>query len=298
MVGHQLPDYHRWSRLRLAALRADLDPAGTARRPRSRKRQRAQLRFWTAGGRGTAGSRHTMSRERLQQYLARSGVASRRASEQLIVEGRVRVNGSPVRVLGTSVDAEHDRVEVDRQRVLPPAARTYLALNKPIGVVSTASDPQGRRTVVDLVDSPSRVYPVGRLDNDSEGLMLLTDDGDLAMRLTHPRYGVEKEYRALVRGSIDEFVLEELSRGMMLDRRPTAAARFEVGEQDAVGTWLRVIIHEGRNRQIRRMADAVGLEVVRLARVRIGPLRLGRLSSGAWRSLTAAEVQALRKETA
>ncbi len=237
-----------------------------------------------------------MSRERLQRYLARSGVASRRACEQLIVDGRVRVNGSPVRELGTSVDADSDRVEVDRRPVRPTAVLTYLALNKPIGVVSTASDPEGRRTVVELVDHPSRIFPVGRLDSDSEGLLLLTDDGDLAMRLTHPRYGVEKEYRALVRGSVDSIVLDELSAGLLLDGRPTAPARFEVAERDAVGTWLRVTIHEGRNRQIRRMAEAVGLEVVRLVRVRIGPLRLGRLPTGAWRLLTAAEVDALRKE--
>jgi len=237
-----------------------------------------------------------MSRERLQRYLARSGVASRRACEQLIVDGRVRVNGSPVRELGTSVDADSDRVEVDRRPVRPTAVLTYLALNKPIGVVSTASDPEGRRTVVELVDHPSRIFPVGRLDSDSEGLLLLTDDGDLAMRLTHPRYGVEKEYRALVRGSVDSIVLDELSAGLLLDGRPTAPARFEVAERDAVGTWLRVTIHEGRNRQIRRMTEALGLEVVRLVRVRIGPLRLGRLPTGAWRLLTAAEVDALRKE--
>jgi 23S rRNA pseudouridine2605 synthase len=238
-----------------------------------------------------------MSRERLQRYLARSGVASRRACEQLIVDGRVRVNGTLVRVLGTSVDADSDRVDVDRRPVRPASVLSYFALNKPAGVMSTASDPQGRPTVLDLVDSPNRVYPVGRLDWDSEGLLLLTDDGDLAMRLTHPRYGVEKEYRALVRGPVERPVLDELSRGVELDGRPTARARFEIVERDIAGTWLRVIIHEGRNRQIRRMADAVGLEVVRLVRVRIGPLGLGRLPSGAWRPLTAAEILALRKGT-
>jgi 23S rRNA pseudouridine2605 synthase len=237
-----------------------------------------------------------MTRERLQRYLARSGVASRRACEQLIVDGRVRVNGAPVRELGTQVDADSDRVEVDRRPVRPSAVHTYLALNKPVGVVSTVNDPQGRQTVLDLVDHPSRIYPVGRLDADSEGLLLLTDDGDLAMRLTHPRYGVEKEYRALVRGSIDAATLKTLSTGVLLDGRPTAPARFQVAERDPVGTWLRVTIHEGRNRQIRRMAEAVGLEVVRLVRVRIGPLRLGRLPSGGWRPLSAAEVGELRME--
>ena len=237
-----------------------------------------------------------MSRERLQRYLARSGVASRRACEQLIVAGRVSVNGSPVRELGTSVDGDQDRVEVDHRPVRPVQTHTYVALNKPIGVVSTASDPKGRPTVVDLVSHPRRIYPVGRLDTDSEGLLLLTDDGDLAMRLTHPRYGVEKEYRALVRGTVDDATITELSRGVVLDGRPTAPAHFDVDGRDASGTWLRVTIHEGRNRQIRRMAEAVGLEVVRLVRVRIGPLRLGRLLSGAWRTLTTAEVAALQKE--
>jgi 23S rRNA pseudouridine2605 synthase len=237
-----------------------------------------------------------MTRERLQRYLARSGVASRRSSERLIVDGRVRVNGTLVRELGTSVDADHDQVEVDRRPVRPSATHTYLALNKPVGVVSTASDPQGRPTVVELVDQPSRVYPVGRLDADSEGLLLLTDDGDLAMRLTHPRYGVEKEYRALVRGTVDGETLTRLSAGVMLDDRPTAPAGFQIAERDGDATWLRVTIHEGRNRQIRRMAEAVGLEVVRLVRVRIGPLRLERLASGAWRSLSTTEVDALRRE--
>lgn len=237
-----------------------------------------------------------MTRERLQRYLARSGVASRRASERLIVDGRVWVNGTLVRELGTSVDADHDRVEVDRRPVRPSVTHTYLALNKPVGVVSTASDPQGRPTVVDLVRQPSRVYPVGRLDADSEGLLLLTDDGDLAMRLSHPRYGIEKEYRALVRGPVDATTLRRLSKGVMLDGRPTAPARFEIAERAAEETWLRVTIHEGRNRQIRRMVEAVGLDVARLVRVRIGPLRLGRLASGAWRSLSTAEVEALHRE--
>lgn len=237
-----------------------------------------------------------MMQERLQRYLARSGVASRRACERLITEGRVSVNGQPVTLLGTSIDAEADRVEVDRRPIRPASLRTYIALNKPVGVVSTASDPQGRQTVVDLVGQADRVYPVGRLDADSEGLLLLTDDGDLAMRLTHPRFGVDKEYRALVRGPIDQAMLDHLAAGVVLDGRRTAPAQFERAERDAVGEWLRVIIHEGRNRQIRRMAKAVGLELVRLVRVRIGPLRLGRMPVGAWRFLTAPEVQSLRKE--
>jgi 23S rRNA pseudouridine2605 synthase len=236
-----------------------------------------------------------MIRERLQRYLARSGVASRRACEQLIADGRVRVNGEPVVMPGTSVDADADRVEVDGRPVRPTTTRTYIMLHKPTGVVSTASDPQGRPTVLQLVSSPVRVYPVGRLDADSEGLLLLTDDGDMAMRLTHPRYGVEKEYRALVRGGVSRDLLDRLSAGIMLDGRMTAPARFTWDERMADGAWLRVTIHEGRNRQIRRMASAVGLEVVRLVRTRIGPLRLGNLPLGAWRPLSQSEVDAMRK---
>jgi 23S rRNA pseudouridine2605 synthase len=238
-----------------------------------------------------------VTRERLQRYLARSGVASRRASEQLIAAGRVRVNGEPVTTLGTSIDTEQDRVEVDSRPVRPASTRAYVALYKPVGVVSTANDPGGRPTVVDLVQHPGRLYPVGRLDYDSEGLLLLTDDGDLAMRLTHPRYGVEKEYRALVRGRVDQSVLDRLAHGIVLDRRPTAPARFEIAEPTSEGTWLRIVLHEGRNRQIRRMAQVVGLDVARLVRVRVGAVRLGTLRPGEWRALSEREVNALLKET-
>ena len=152
-----------------------------------------------------------MTQERLQKYLARCGVASRRASEQIITSGRVRVNGQPADQLGTSVDPDRDRVEVDGRAVRPPATLSYVLLHKPIGVVSTASDPRGRRTVLDLVPGDARLFSVGRLDYDSEGLILLTDDGDLAMQLTHPRHSVEKEYRALLRGEVTDAVLQRLS---------------------------------------------------------------------------------------
>jgi 23S rRNA pseudouridine2605 synthase len=235
-----------------------------------------------------------VTRERLQKYLARSGVASRRASEQIIVGGRVRVNGQQTVELGTTVDPEHDRIEVDGRAVRPPRTLSYLALNKPIGVVSTASDPRGRRTVLDLVPDDARLFPVGRLDYDSEGLILLTDDGELAARLTHPRHGVEKEYRALLRGDVTDEVLRQLSAGVEIDGRRTAPATFERLESHTDGVWVRVVLHEGRNRQIRRMVEAVGLDVVRLVRVRVGSLRLGGLAPGGWRRLSEAEVAALR----
>lgn len=235
-----------------------------------------------------------MTRERLQKYLARCGVASRRASEQIIVAGRVQVNGQVAAELGTSVDPERDRIEVDGRAVVPPITHTYVLLNKPIGVVSTASDPKGRQTVVDLVESAARLYPVGRLDYDSEGLLVLTDDGDLALRLTHPRHTVEKEYEALLTGDVTDEALARLRDGVPLDGRPTAPARVERGDVTRDGTWVRIVIREGRNRQIRRMAEQVGLDVARLVRVRIGSLRLGTLPAGAWRTLSATEVAALR----
>ncbi len=237
------------------------------------------------------------TRERLQKYLARCGVASRRASERIIVDGRVRVNGSIARELGTTVNPDLDRIEVDGQPIMPPATLTYVALHKPLGVVSTASDPQGRPTVLDYVDLSTRLYPVGRLDYDSEGLIVLTDDGDLAMHVTHPRHIVEKEYRAFVRGDVSDAELRQLARGVDLDGSLTAPATFERLDLVPDGVWLRVVLREGRNRQIRRMAETVGLDVQRLVRVRIGSLHLGPLLPGTWRPLRASEVDALRGNT-
>jgi 23S rRNA pseudouridine2605 synthase len=235
-----------------------------------------------------------MTRERLQKYLARCGVASRRASEQIIAAGRVRVNGAVASEPGTTIDPDRDRIDVDGWSIQPPARQSYIVLNKPIGVVSTASDPRGRRTVVDLVPDVARLYPVGRLDYESEGLIILTDDGDLAMHLTHPRHTVEREYRALVRGNPTDAVLARLSRGIELDGKRTAPATFERVGEHPDGVWVRVILREGRNRQIRRMFESAGLDVVRLVRVRVGSLLLGDLAPGAWRELSAAEVAALR----
>lgn len=232
--------------------------------------------------------------ERLQKYLARAGVASRRASERLIADGRVRVNGALIAEQGSLVQPDRDVVEVDGVVVAPIETRRHVLLNKPAGVVSTAADPRGRRTVVDLVPSESRIFPVGRLDYDSEGLLLLTNDGDLTLRLTHPRHAVEKEYRALVRGRVDRAVLDQLRRGVMLDGSKTAPCIVEVVERNGPLSWLRIVLHEGRNRQIRRTADVVGLQVTRLLRTRLGPLVLGDLAPGTWRELTPDEVESLR----
>jgi 23S rRNA pseudouridine2605 synthase len=233
--------------------------------------------------------------QRLQKYLANSGVVSRRAAEQLISAGRVAVNGQVVTTLGVQLDPAHDRVAVDGSPVQPVATHQYLALNKPVGVVSTTTDPWGRSTVLDLVPNIGRPYPVGRLDADSEGLILLTDDGELANIVMHPRYGCEKEYRALVRGELTETLLRQLRDGVTLSEGTTAPARVELAE--SVGTdrlWLDITLREGRKRQLRRMLGMVGLPVERLQRVRIGPVLLGSLPLGASRPLSRSEVAALR----
>lgn len=230
---------------------------------------------------------------RLQKVLARAGIGSRRHCEDLIAGGHVRVNGE-VAVLGRRVDVDHDRVEVDGVVVAVRPGLVHYLLNKPAGVVTTADDPQGRPTVVELVPAEPRVFPVGRLDLDTEGLLLLTNDGDLAHRLTHPSYGVDKEYLAWVEGRPTRGALRRLRQGVDLDDGRTAPAQASVLAPDLV----RLTIHEGRNRQVRRMCEAVGHPVRRLVRTGIGPLRDKRLAPGAWRSLTSDELQALQAAVA
>ena len=242
----------------------------------------------------------TLTGERLQKYLAHAGVASRRHAEELILAGDVTVNGGVVRELGTRVDPAHDEVRVRGQVVRPPERPLYILLNKPLDTVSTAHDPEGRRTVLDLLPEEwraRRVYPVGRLDWDSEGLLLLSDDGDLALRMTHPRYALGKEYHALVAGQPTQRALQQLARGIPLEgeARPTASARVRRLTSEGDATWLSIELHEGRNRQVRRMCEAIGHPVLRLRRVRVGPLALGPLPLGAARPLTADEVAALKR---
>lgn len=239
--------------------------------------------------------------ERLQKLLARAGYGSRRACEALITAGRVRVNGRVVQELGAKADPARDRIEVDRKPLQLPGETVYLVLHKPRGVVTTARDEWGRRTVLDLIGPLGvRVFPVGRLDKESEGLLFLTNDGELANRLIHPRYSLEKEYFVLVGNAPSDEALSRLERGVLIDGRPTAPARVSVATPPAVvrpkpgESWLRVVIHEGRKRQVRRMLEAVGSPVRRLVRTRIGPLHLGDLSPGRWRRLNAQEVTAVR----
>jgi 23S rRNA pseudouridine2605 synthase len=232
--------------------------------------------------------------ERLQKILARAGFGSRRACEGLILQGRVSVNGQ-VAQLGQKADPDRDRITLNGKLVSVKDRCTYVALYKPRGVLSDEGDSSGRlSTVHDLVPLPERLFPVGRLDLRSEGLILLTDDGDLTYRLTHPRFGHEKEYRVLVEGEPDEATLNKWRQGVLLEDRRTAPAQVSVIRRDEDGTWLRIVLREGRKRQIRRVAALLGYPAYRVIRVRIGPLRLGDLRPGQWRRLTDAEVKALR----
>ena len=238
--------------------------------------------------------------QRLQKILSQAGVASRRAAERLIADGRVTLNGTPVQEMGTKADADTDDIRVDGRRLASAERKRYILLNKPAGFVSTRSDPQRRRTVIDLLHGVREyVYPVGRLDYDTAGLLLLTNDGDLAARLTHPRHGVERSYEARVAGMPDEEALRRLREGIPLDGRRTLPAeatllnarRGNAGGRDGV---IQITIREGRNRQVRRMCEAVGHPVRELTRTRIGPLSDRRLKPGMWRDLSAAEVMTLQ----
>jgi 23S rRNA pseudouridine2605 synthase len=240
---------------------------------------------------------------RLNAFLARSGVASRRAADKLISAGAVRVNGEVPPPAGVMVDPDRDRITVDGRLVKPLTRHRYLMLNKPLGVITTAKDESGRTNVLDVVGDEGlgghRLFPVGRLDADSTGLLLLTDDGDLAFRLTHPRYKVAKEYVAVVGGSPNTADLDKLRGGVQLDDGMTAPAHVEVLRvMPGPMAELRFVIHEGRHRQVRRMLLAVGHRVQSLKRVGFGPLKLGRLKVGGWRVLGEPEVEALGRATA
>lgn len=234
--------------------------------------------------------------ERLQKILAQAGYGSRRACEDFIAAGRVRVNGQ-LASLGGKADPHVDRITVDGKPIAAPEQLTYIALYKPRNVLSTVEKEKGddRRTVRDLVDAPGHLYPVGRLDFESEGLVLMTNDGDLTNRLTHPRYGHEKEYRVLLARRPDAEQLEAWKRGVVLEdgyKTQPVHVRFE--SPQGKGAWVRVVMGEGRKRQIRETCTQVGLPVVRILRVRIGELRLGNLKPGQWRVLSQREVDELK----
>jgi len=233
--------------------------------------------------------------ERLHKVLAHAGVASRRKCEELIAAGRVQVNGETITELGSKVDPDRDRIHVDGKPITITQQYTYLLLNKPVGCISTVRDPRGRPTVMDLVHTEERLYPVGRLDMLSEGFLLLTDDGLLTQRLTHPSYEHEKEYHVWVDGKPTRRTLQRLREGIKLEDGFTRPAKVSVLRRESGGSWLRFVIHEGRNRQLRRMCRAVGHPVRRVVRVRVGPLTLGDLQPGQYRRLTKKERARLQR---
>ena len=240
------------------------------------------------------------SSQRLQKILSAAGVASRRLSEELITQGRVSVNGHVVTALGTKADPSRDDIRVDGRRITIQQRRVYILMNKPRGYVTTRRDPQGRPTVMDLIKRVREyVYPVGRLDYESEGLLLLTNDGDLAARLTHPRHEVERVYEARVRGVPDAHEIERLARGVVIEGRRTAPARVRLTHVRDTDSGSQAIveigIHEGRQRQVRKMFDAVGHPIVRLRRVAIGPIADQALRPGDYRELTIVELARLQR---
>lgn len=236
-----------------------------------------------------------MAEVRLQKFLAECGIGSRRAMEQFISEGRVRVNGQVVTKLGSKIDPDTDKVEVNRRRV-QVAPKGIMLLNKPRGVVSTLSDPEGRRSVADFLTKHYRSYfPVGRLDWDSTGLMVLTNDGEVAERLMHPRYGFERVYHARVEGSVSEELLSKMQKGVRLADGPVQASGM-ILRNDEKSTWVEVKIHEGRNRIVRRMFDKLGHPVMKLKRVVYGPFKLGNLQAGQVRVLTRKEYDEVRRK--
>jgi 23S rRNA pseudouridine2605 synthase len=239
---------------------------------------------------------------RLQKLLAQSGVASRRRCEELMLAGVVTVDGEVVTRLGTKVDPRTAVIRVEGKRLPPVSPHVYLALNKPRGVVSTMSDPEGRRTLSDVVareraGRPERLFHVGRLDTDTAGLIILTNDGDFAQRLAHPSYEVDKTYVAEVTGEVTKATLRALTDGVTLDDGPVTVSRARIVQHGTGKTIVEVVIHEGRNRIVRRLLDHVGHPVTRLTRTRIGPVKLGQLKSGEVRDLTTDELGALLDST-
>ena len=234
--------------------------------------------------------------ERLQKYMSRCGYASRRRSEILIQEGKVKVNGEVVTVLGTKIDSEKDVVEVQGKKLEPIEVKTTVILNKPAGYVTTAKDQFGRPSVTELVDLPEvRLYPVGRLDYQTTGLLLLTNDGDLAYQLTHPAHHVKKVYEATLKGKITAKEVEQLESGIVLDDGyKTAPAKVQILSVRGEYSKVQITIYEGKNHQIRRMTSSVGLPVLKLKRIQEGPLRLGTLKEGSYRILSESEVDILK----
>jgi 23S rRNA pseudouridine2605 synthase len=233
--------------------------------------------------------------ERLQKYMANCGVASRRKCEELILDGCVKVNGSTICELGYKVTAEVDIVEVSGKLIKPVINKLYIALNKPVGYVSTVKDERNRKTIIDLININERIYPIGRLDYDTSGLILLTNDGEIYNRIIHPRVEVNKVYIAKVKGMVSNESIRNLEKGVDIGDYITAPAKVQVINKSAANSEIKIIIHEGKNRQVRRMCEAVGHPVITLSRISIGEIQLGSLKLGKWRYLSESEMNYLRK---
>lgn len=232
--------------------------------------------------------------ERLQKIMAELGVASRRKCEELILQGKVKVNNQVITELGTKVDKQKARIEVEGKQLIHHITKVYVLLNKPVGYITSAKDQFNRPTVLDLVSGLNeRLFPVGRLDYDTEGLLILTNDGELTYKITHPSHNVCKTYTAKVRGRVSTKTVEAFREGIMVEDYKTAPAELEILKYVENDTFVNITIHEGRNRQVRKMCDAVGHKVLKLKRISIGELKLGDLKVGQWRNLTAEEVQYL-----
>jgi 23S rRNA pseudouridine2605 synthase len=230
---------------------------------------------------------------RLQKFLAEAGVASRRASEQIIVEGRVTVNGKTVCELGSKIDPSHDKVAVDG-RPLKPRRKLYVALNKPVGYICSRRDPESRQIISELLPAEwSNLVPVGRLDYASEGLIFLTNDGDFCLKLTHPRYGVLKKYRVTIEGRVDQELADKLVKGILHEGEKLKAERVRILATNNSGSLLEIELAEGKNRELRRMFEVLGRVVTKLQRIQIGPIKLGELRVGRWRTLTETEIKSL-----
>ncbi len=237
-----------------------------------------------------------MALERIQKILAKAGVASRREAERMLTEGRITVNGHSVDTLGWKADPEKDHIKVDGKRIRPFESKITLVLHKPRGYVSTVKDPEGRPTVLDLLKrSRERVYPVGRLDFDAEGLLLLSNDGDLTEILSHPRFAIPRTYLAKLSGLPDAKDLERLRRGVMLEDGKATAVSVKVFRRTEKNCWAHIVVREGRNRLVKRMFSAVGHSVLKLKRVAFGPIRLGDLPSGHFRRLTSEEQKKIKE---
>lgn len=240
---------------------------------------------------------HFLNVMRLNKYIAHSGIASRRHSEDLIVAGRVAVNGEIVESLSVKVQPDIDHITLDGHPIKPTEERYYYLLNKPTGYITTVTDPYNRETVMSLIHKiPHRVFPVGRLDRDSEGILLFTNDGELSFELMHPSFGVDKEYHVLVQGRPSQEIIQRLRDGLPIGGRMTAPCLAEIRSHEKNTTWLTMTLHEGRKRQIRHMCGFVGYPVIRLIRVRFGPFLLDNLSKGEWRPLHNTEILKLKKQ--